>query len=52
MQQVALCIEQHLQENTGLDQAAAEFGLSRSLFSREFHRHTGMSFIEHCNPSC
>jgi AraC-like DNA-binding protein len=49
MQQVASWIESHLQENLGLDQAAAEFGLSRSLFSREFHRHTGMSFVEHCN---
>ena len=49
MQQVASWIENHLQENLGLDQAAAEFGLSRSLFSREFHRHTGMSFVEHCN---
>jgi AraC-like DNA-binding protein len=49
MHQVTIWIEQHLQENLGLDQAAAEFGLSRSLFSREFHRHTGMSFIEHCN---
>ena len=49
MQQVAAWIDRHLQENLGLDQAAAEFGLSRSLFSREFHRHTGMSFVEHCN---
>ena len=49
MQQVASWIEKHLHENLGLDQAAAKFGLSRSLFSREFHRHTGMSFVEHCN---
>jgi AraC-like DNA-binding protein len=49
MQQVASWIESHLQENLGLDQAAAKFGLSRSLFSREFQRHTGMSFVEHCN---
>jgi AraC family transcriptional activator of mar-sox-rob regulon len=49
MQQVASWIEIHLQDSLGLDQAAAEFGLSRSLFSREFHRHTGMSFVEHCN---
>lgn len=49
MQQVTAWIDLHLQENLGLDQAAAEFGLSRSLFSREFQRHTGKSFIEHCN---
>ncbi len=23
--------------------------MSRSLFTREFRRHTGMSFVEHCN---
>ncbi len=49
MQQVTAWIDLHLQENLGLDQAAAEFGLSRSLFSREFQRHTGKSFIEYCN---
>jgi AraC-like DNA-binding protein len=49
MQQVASWIDSHLHENLSLDQAAAEFGLSRSLFSREFNRHTGMSFVEHCN---
>jgi AraC family transcriptional activator of mar-sox-rob regulon len=49
IQQVASWIENHLQESIGLDQAAAKFGLSRSLFSREFHRYTGMSFVEHCN---
>jgi AraC-like DNA-binding protein len=49
MQQVASWIDSHLHENLSLDHAAAEFGLSRSLFSREFNRHTGMSFVEHCN---
>jgi AraC-like DNA-binding protein len=49
MQQVASWIDSHLHENLSLDQASAEFGLSRSLFSREFNRHTGMSFVEHCN---
>jgi AraC-like DNA-binding protein len=49
MRQVASWIDRHLDENLSLDQAAAEFGLSRSLFSREFQRHTGMSFVEHCN---
>jgi AraC-like DNA-binding protein len=49
MQQVEAWIDMHLQENLDLNQAAAEFGLSRSLFTREFHRHTGMSFVEHCN---
>jgi AraC-like DNA-binding protein len=49
MQLVEAWIDRHLQENLGLNQAAAAFGLSRSLFTREFHRHTGMSFVEHCN---
>lgn len=32
-----------------LDEAGAQFGLSRSVLTREFRRHTGKSFIDYCN---
>jgi AraC family transcriptional activator of mar-sox-rob regulon len=42
-------IEASLDDDIGLDQAASRFGLSRSLLTREFRRHTGKSFVDYCN---
>ena len=32
-----------------LDDVAARFGLSRSVLTREFRRHTGKSWVDYCN---
>lgn len=47
--QIIRWIDEHLMESLKIDQVAVDFGMSRSLFSREFRRHTGKSFIEYCN---
>lgn len=49
MAQVRDWLEQNLEHSINLDQVAAHFGLSRSLLTREFRRHTGKSFIDYCN---
>jgi AraC-like DNA-binding protein len=42
-------LDSHLAEPLSLDEAAARCGLSRSLLTREFRRHTGKSLVEYCN---
>ncbi|WP_026784083.1 AraC family transcriptional regulator [Pleomorphomonas koreensis] len=42
-------LDEHLDEAVTLEAAASRFGMSRSLLSREFRRHTGLSFVGHCN---
>jgi len=42
-------LDDHLDETVTLEAAANRFGMSRSLLAREFRRHTGLSFIGHCN---
>lgn len=42
-------LDGHLDEEVTLEAAASRFGMSRSLLSREFRRHTGLSFVVHCN---
>ncbi len=42
-------LDDHLDEAVTLEAAANRFGMSRSLLSREFRRHTGLSFVGHCN---
>lgn len=47
--EVIAWVEANLGEPITLDQAAGRFGMSRSLLTREFRRHTGNSFVDHCN---
>lgn len=49
IQDVLAWVEEHLAQEFCLDRVAACFGMSRSLFSREFRRHAGVSFVEYCN---
>lgn len=42
-------LDAHLDEAVTLEAAASRFGMSRSLLSREFRRHTGLSFVGHCS---
>lgn len=42
-------IDDHLDDELGLDAMADRFGMSRSLLSREFRRHTGKSLVEYRN---
>ncbi|MGI2142835.1 AraC family transcriptional regulator [Shewanella sp. AC91-MNA-CIBAN-0169] len=42
-------IDTQLHESNSLDQVGREFGLSRTVLTREFRRHTGESFINYCN---
>jgi len=42
-------IDSRLSRPLKLDEVASEFGLSRSLLTREFRRHTGKSFVDYCN---
>lgn len=47
----AICswLDVHLEQETSLDVLAAEFGLSRSLLTRIFRRHTGTSVVHYVN---
>lgn len=47
----AICawLDAHLEQETSLDALAAEFGLSRSLLTRVFRRHTGTSVVHYVN---
>lgn len=47
----AICVwlDEHLEQETNLDAIAAEFGLSRSLLTRIFRRHTGTSIVHYIN---
>lgn len=47
--QIVAWLDSRLHDTITLDEVGAEFGLSRSLLTREFRRHTGKSFIDYCN---
>lgn len=49
MHEVVAWVEAHLEDNLTLEHVASEWGLSRSLFTKEFRRYTGRSFVEYCN---
>lgn len=42
-------IDTRLDEWISLDEVGTQFGLSRSVLTREFRRHTGKTFIDYCN---
>ncbi len=42
-------LDQHLDQNIKLEALASNFGLSRSLLTREFKRHVGYSVVDYCN---
>jgi AraC-like DNA-binding protein len=42
-------IDGRLAEPLKLDEVASQFGLSRSLLTREFRRHTAKSCVDYCN---
>jgi AraC family transcriptional activator of mar-sox-rob regulon len=42
-------IERNLKEDLTLEQAALQFGLSRSLLTKEFRLYTGKSFVDYRN---
>lgn len=42
-------LEPRLDDTIDLDRTARQFGLSRSVLTREFRRHTGRSLIDYCN---
>jgi AraC family transcriptional activator of mar-sox-rob regulon len=49
IQKVYEWIDTHLEHAGTLDEIASRFGLSRSLLTREFRRHTGTSVIDYVN---
>ena len=49
IQNVCEWIEAHLDQKADLDELASRFGLSRSLLTREFRRHTGASVVDYLN---
>lgn len=49
MTDVVTWIEAHLDDDISLDQAAQQFGMSRSLLTREFRHHTGRSIVDFRN---
>lgn len=46
---IAAWIESHLNEDLTIEQAASQFGLSRSLLTKEFRLYTGKSFVDYRN---
>ena len=42
-------LDQHLDQSIKLETLASNFGLSRSLLTREFKRHVGYSVVDYCN---
>jgi AraC-like DNA-binding protein len=49
IQDVCAWLAGHLDRECGLDEIASEFGLSRSLLTRAFRRHTGTSIVHYVN---
>ena len=47
--EVVAWIENNLKDDLTIDQAACQFGLSRSLLTKQFRLFTGMSFVDFCN---
>lgn len=48
-EQLRSWLDENLDGELHLDALAARFGMSRSLLSRGFRRHTGQSVVEYCN---
>lgn len=46
---VCAWLDDHLREPGELDDIASRFGLSRSLLTREFRKHVGMSVVDYLN---
>ena len=46
---VVAWIEDNLEKDLTIGQATSLFGLSRSLFTKEFRHYTGKSFVDYCN---
>lgn len=49
IQDVCVWLDHHLDQESNLDGIASEFGLSRSLLTRAFRRHTGTSIVHYVN---
>lgn len=49
LQDVVVWLKGHLDQPLTIDGIAAEFGFSRSLFTKEFKRFTGNSFVDYLN---
>jgi AraC-like DNA-binding protein len=49
IKEIVSWIEDNLAENITLEQISDEFGISRSLLTREFRSYTGKSLVEYCN---
>jgi AraC-like DNA-binding protein len=49
IQSIVCWIEANLTENITLDRLANDFGISRSLLTKEFRSYTGKSVVEYCN---
>jgi AraC family transcriptional activator of mar-sox-rob regulon len=49
IQDVCLWLDHHLDQDFHLDEIGSEFGLSRSLLTRAFRRHTGTSVVHYVN---
>lgn len=49
IQDIKIWIDTQLHESKSLDEVGREFGISRTVLTREFRRHTGKSFINYCN---
>jgi AraC-like DNA-binding protein len=47
--EIKVWIDENLEEAIAIDDVCETFGLSRSVFTREFRRYTGKSFIDYCN---
>jgi AraC family transcriptional activator of mar-sox-rob regulon len=49
LRDIVAWIENNLQEDLTIEQAASQFGLSRSLLTKEFRIYTGKSFVDYRN---
>jgi AraC family transcriptional activator of mar-sox-rob regulon len=49
MQDICARLDQHLDQESNLDEIASDFGLSRSLLTRAFRRHTGTTIVHYVN---
>ena len=49
VREIVAWIEDNLKDDLTIDQAAFQFGLSRSLLTKEFRLYTGRSFVDYCN---
>lgn len=42
-------LDEHLDQPVSIEKLVAQFGMSRSILTREFRRHVGFSVIDYCN---